>query len=155
MPNKFSSSRARLERMLHSRRKIIYRFTTRNRTKGKRCCSLHRRGGGWKAGLAAAHSVAPMLLKYSATAGRVARVYAGPQKVLSSMANFKGVLPELFAVVRSKRTCARSWAADAAAKYYLAFAVTSEFAATKAFTTSRWPFLLASCSAVPPSLLNN
>ena len=42
----FSSSRARLQWMLHSRRKIIYRFTTRNRAKGKRCCSLHRRGGG-------------------------------------------------------------------------------------------------------------
>jgi hypothetical protein len=85
VPNKVSSSRARLQRMLHSRRKIIYRFTTRNRTKGKHCCSLHRRGGGgggWKAALAAAHSVAPMLLKYSATAAR-----------LYSMALFKGVFP--------------------------------------------------------------
>ena len=151
MPNKFFSSRARLERMLHTRRKIIYRFTTRNRAKGKRCCSLHRRGGGWKAGLAAAHSVAPMLLKYSATAARVCAGIKG----WSSMVFFKGVCPLLFAVVRSKRACARSWAADAAAKCYPFFAFTSEFAATKAFTTSRWPLMLAQCSAVPPSLLNN
>jgi hypothetical protein len=77
-----------------------------------------------------------MLLKYSATA---ARVCAGPAKGWSSLANFKGVHPLLFAVVRSKGgACAGSWAADAAAKYYLSsFAFKSEFAATKAFTTSR------------------
>ncbi len=152
MPNKHSSSRARLERMLHSG-KIIYRFTTRNRTKGKHCCSLHRRGGRWKAALAAAHSVTPMLLKYSTTAGRVC--LERWLKGVSSMAHFKGICPFLFAVVRSKRACARSWAADAAATYYFSSAVTSEFAATKAFTTSRWPFALASCSAVIPNLLNN
>ena len=110
-------------------------------------------GGGWKAALAAAYSVAPMLLKYSTTAGRVRAKFL--LKRSSSMAHFKGVCPWLFAVVRSKRACARSWAADAAAKYYLFFAVTSEFAATKAFTISRWPFALAESSVVYPILLNN
>ena len=51
-------------------------------------------GRGGEAGLAAAHSVAPTLLKYSA----VSNVNAGAL----FMAHFKGVHPELFAVVRSK-----------------------------------------------------
>ena len=54
-------------------------------------------GRGGEAGLAAAHSVAPMLLKYSATAARVCALEEEPLLV-----HFIGVCPMLFAAVRSK-----------------------------------------------------